>query len=146
VRSVDHSAVAIERARASKANPPNLEFELQDAESALRATSTGSIDVVYAHALYMMFSGAEMERILREVRRVLRSGGLHLFAVRSVTDPLAGEGTEIDRDVYLGGPHITPVRYYRAETVDAVAERGFHLVDALYVPELHLYFVCHRRP
>ncbi len=146
VRSVDHSPVAIGRARASTSNPPNLTFELGDAETALRRTATGSLDVVYAHALYMMLSGPEMERLLLEVRRGLRSGGFHLFAVRAVTDPHAGQGTEIDRDVYVGGPHVTPVRYYRAETVDAMAQRGFQLVDAEYVPELHLYFVCHRRP
>jgi len=146
VRAVDHSRVAIERARAFPGNPPNLRFEQRDAESALRATATASVDAVYAHALYMMFSGAEMERLLAEVRRAVRPGGLHLFAVRSVSDPHAGLGTEIERDVYLGGPHVTPVRYYRAEGVDAMAERGFLLVDAQFVPELHLYFVCHRRP
>jgi SAM-dependent methyltransferase len=146
VRAVDHSRVAIERARAVPGNPPSLRFELRDAESAAREVPDASIDVVYAHGLYMMFSGAEMERLLVQVRRALRPGGLHLFAVRSVSDPLAGQGEEIDRDVFVGGPHVTPVRYYRAETVDAMAEQGFHLLDAEYRPELHLYFVCHRRP
>jgi len=146
VRAVDHSPVAMERARAGSDRPSTLAFELKDAESALRETPSGSLDVVYAHALYMMLSGVEMERVLAEVRRSLRPGGFHLFAVRSVSDPHAGQGEEIDRDVYVGGPHVTPVRYYRAETVDAMAERGFQLVDAQYQPDLHLYYVCHRRP
>jgi len=146
VRAVDHSPVALQRARSAPGTPPNLRFELRDAESALRGTPTASVDAVYAHALYMMLSGNEMERLLGEVRRAIRPGGLHLFAVRSVTDPHAGEGEEIDRDVYRGGPHVTPIRYYRAETVDAMAQHGFQLVDAEYAPEQHLYYVCHRRP
>ena len=146
VRAVDHSRVALERARAAPGNPVTLRFELRDAEAAVRDSPTASLDVVYAHALYMLLSGVEMERLLTGVHRALRPGGLHLFAVRSVSDPLAGAGEEIEPDVYVGGPHVTPVRYYRAETVDAMAERGFRLLDAEYHPELHLYFVCHARP
>lgn len=146
VRAVDHSRVAIERARSAEGNPPTLRFESQDALQAVRRSPSASFDVVYAHGLYMMLSDREMEELLTGIRRVLRRGGLHLFAVRSVTDPHAARGKEIAPDVRVGGPHATPHRYYRARSLDAMAEHGFALVEAEFVPDLHLFYVCHRKP
>jgi len=145
VRAIDHSPIAIERARAQPASGA-LRFERTDALSALRATASSSVDAVYAHALYMILSEEELRELLRELSRTLRPGGLHLFAVRSVTDPISRRGREVAPDVWCEGPHTTPHRYYRTESVAAFGRASFERVAAELAPDLHLWYVCDRRP
>ena len=117
VRAVDHSRIAVERARSGPRGPPGLEFIEGEALAEVARTPSGSVDVVYAHGLYMGFAEAELDELLEGIRRVLAPGGHHLFAVRSTTDPHFGQGAAIAPDVFLGGPHETPIRYYRHETL-----------------------------
>jgi SAM-dependent methyltransferase len=146
VLGVDYSATAIERARAEVDPPGGLRFRRTDALTALRDTLSDSLSAVYAHAVYMMLPEDELEGVFDEVRRTLHPGGLHLFAVRSTTDPVAGQGVEVAPDVWqrtAGGP---PHRYFRPATVDRLTARGFERV-ALEFPEgLHFGFVADRRP
>jgi SAM-dependent methyltransferase len=145
VRAVDHSSIAIQRARAEPFRG-SLRFEQSDALSALREGAPSSLDAVYAHALYMMLSEEELRDLLRELSRVLRPGGLHLFALRSVTDPNVTRGREVAPDVWCGGPHATPDRYYRAESVAAFGREAFERVATEFESDLHLWYVCDRRP
>ena len=145
VRAVDHSSIAIERARAMP-SPPSLRFERSDALTALRKTAASSVDAVYAHALYMMFSVAELRDLVVELARALRPGGFHLFAVRSASDPIASQSREVAPNVWCGGAHATPYRYYRAATVEAFGKGRFERVATEFEPELHLWYVCDRRP
>ena len=152
VRATDYARPAIDRARADPDNPPTLEFEAIDAASALRSEPTGALDVVYAHALYMMLSVREFETVVGEIHRVLRPGGLHLYAVRSVTDPMASEGEEVAPEVRrrtdgTGGPPATaPYRYFRRESIDRLTAQGFERVRSEFRPDLHFWFVADRRP
>jgi SAM-dependent methyltransferase len=145
VRAVDHSPIAIERARAQPL-VGSLRFEQTDALSALRKTAPSSLDAVYAHALYMILPPEELRELLRELTRTLRPGGLHLFAVRSTTDPTATRGREVAPDVRCDGPHATPHRYYRAESIAAFGRGSFERVATEFEPNLHLWYVCDRRP
>jgi len=152
VRAIDYSHVAIERASAHPGNPPGLRFERADALSALRSTETGSQVVVYAHALYMMLPDEELDLVFREVGRVLRPNGLHVFAVRSVTDPAAGRGDEVAPDVWrpvpsplAGGPTPTPHRYFRPGTLDRLTATGFERVEAALQADSHFWYVVDRR-
>jgi SAM-dependent methyltransferase len=146
VTAVDYSALAIERARKEIDTPPSVRFQRRDALSALRDTLTASLDAVYAHAVYMMLPEEELVGVFREVRRVLHPGGLHVFAVRSVTDPIAGQGAAVTPDVCRRTPGSTPYRFFRRETIDALTAEGFERV-ALDVPEgLHFWYVADRRP
>lgn len=145
VRAVDHSTVAIERARAASAGFAHLRFECNEANDALAMSPGGSTDIVYAHALYMGFTEPELDELLREIRRVLRPGGLHFFAVRASTDPHRGQGVEIAPDVWYGGPHETPMRYYRRETLGRFTRGRFERVEEELRDDLDLWFVCDRR-
>jgi SAM-dependent methyltransferase len=146
VTAVDYSVLAIERARQEIDNPPLVRFRRLDALSALRDTLTASLDAVYAHAVYMMLPDDELTAVLREVHRVLHPGGLHLFAVRSTTDPTAGQGEQVSPDVWRRNPGTAPYRYFRRETIDALTRTGFERV-AMEVPEgLHFWYVVDRRP
>jgi SAM-dependent methyltransferase len=153
VRATDSSRVAIERARTDPRNPPGLRFEHADAVHALGTTEPGSLAVVYAHALYMMLPDTELAEVARGVHRALRPGGLHLYAVRSVTDPAAGHGEEVSPDVWRrapppwgGGPAPAPYRYFRPESLDRLTAAGFEREVAEFLPELHFWFVADRRP
>ncbi|MGA8663576.1 MAG: class I SAM-dependent methyltransferase [Thermoplasmata archaeon] len=152
VRATDNSRVAIERASRDPRNPPHLVFERADAVSALGSTPTGSLVAVYSHALYMMLPDEELLAVFREVHRVLREGGCHLYAVRSVTDPVAGQGEEVAPDVWrrskapLGGaPDAAPYRYFRRESIDRLTATGFERVEAELQTEAHFWFVADRR-
>ncbi len=146
VHAVDHAAPAIARARATVPRPPNLTFELAEARVALERRRSGSFDVVYAHALYMMLPDRELSWWLQEIRRVLRPGGIHLFAVRASTDPRARAGREVAPGVWRGPSHRTPFRYFRARTLDALTRAGFERVARHYERAARLWFVCDRRP
>jgi SAM-dependent methyltransferase len=146
VTAVDYSVTAIERARREITNPPEIKFRRTDALSALRDTLTASLEAVYAHAVYMMIPDDELTTVVREVHRVLHPGGLHLFAVRSTTDPIAGQGEPVAPDVWRRTPGTAPYRYFRRESIDALTALGFERV-AVQVPEgLHFWYVADRRP
>jgi SAM-dependent methyltransferase len=152
VLATDFSPTAIARARAVPDTPRGLRFEATDAVSALRSERDGTWDVVYSHAVYMMLSDEELATVFREVRRVLRPGGLHLYAVRSVTDPAAGHGEEVAPDVWRrvpppgGSGPLPPYRYFRPETLDRWTRTGFERVAAELATDLHFWFVADRRP
>ncbi len=146
VRAVDHSSVAIERARSRAPGPGNPEFVRGSARDEVEAAPPGGFDVVYAHALYMILPEEELDQLLAGIYRALRPGGAHLFAVRSTTDPHYGQGTEVAPDVYSGGPHEGPMRYYRRETLARFARPGFERGAAELRTDFHLWWVADRRP
>lgn len=146
VTAVDYSAVAIERARAEIDNPPEVRFRRMDALSALRDTLTASLDAVYAHAVYMMLPEEELVEVFHEVRRALHPGGLHLFAVRSTTDPIVGQGEPVAPDVWKRTPDRAPYRYFRPGTIDALTALGFERVATESPEGLHFWYVADRRP
>ena len=146
MRAVDHSAIAIARGRAQKRNPARLRFEERDVLDALRATASSSVDVVYSHGLYMMLPDNEVDAIARGVFRVLRPGGLHLFAVRSTTDPMFGQGQEVAPDVWVRPPRPEPIHFYRKESLDRFTRAGFIRVEEELAADLALWYVCDRRP
>jgi SAM-dependent methyltransferase len=146
VTAVDYSATAIERARREIDNPPQVRFRRMDALSALQDTLGASLDAVYAHAVYMMLPDDELASVFREVRRVLHPGGLHLFAVRSTTDPIAGQGEQVAPDVWRRARDTAPYRYFRPESIDALTRTGFERVAAEAPEGLNFWYVADRRP
>jgi SAM-dependent methyltransferase len=146
VLAVDYSAMAIERAHREIDNPPQLRFRRMDALSALRDTLAASLDAVYAHAVYMMLPDDELTAVFQEVRRVLHPGGMHLFAVRSTDDPIAGQGEPVAPDVWRRTPGTAPYRYFRRETIDALTASGFERVASEFPDGLHFWYVADRRP
>jgi SAM-dependent methyltransferase len=152
VRATDNSGVAIERASADPTNPPSLSFARADAVRALRESATGSLDVVYAHALYMMLSDEDLAAVVVEAHRALRPGGLHAFGVRSTTDPMAGQGIEVAPDTWVrpgsrlgGASESVPYRYFRPTSIDALTAQGFERVRAELAEDVHFWFVLDRR-
>jgi len=146
VTAVDYSELAIERAREQLDQPPLVRFRRMDALSALRDTLSASLEAVYAHAVYMMLPTTELVAVFREVHRVLHPGGLHLFAVRSTTDPIAGQGEAVTPDAWRRTPHTAPYRFFRPEAIDALTNLGFERVATEFPEGLHFWYVADRRP
>jgi SAM-dependent methyltransferase len=146
VTAVDYSELAHRRARGDADHPPQLRFRRQDALSALRETLADSLTAVYAHAVYMMLPDDELTAVFREIRRALHPGGLHLWAVRSTTDPIAGQGDPVGPDVRRRTPGAAPYRFFRPESIDALTRTGFERVATENPAGLNFWWVCDRRP
>lgn len=135
VTTTDFVASVIGRNRERHADDPRLEFRLMRIDEPF-PFSDGAFDVVYAHLTLHYFTAEVTMSIFREIRRVLRPGGLLMFACKSDRDPLYGRGVEIEPDLFdLDGKvrHFFPEAY-----VQGCLAEGFAL-DRLESKSGHLY-------
>lgn len=107
-----------------------------------------SFDACYSHMLYCMaLTTSELEFLSREVWRVLRPGGLHIYTVRHTGDPDYGKGVPRGEDMYEAGGFI--VHYFSREKVMRLAS-GYELlaIDEFEEGKLprKLFRVTLRRP
>lgn len=84
VTGVDVSREAVSLARQAWAGLP-LSFELGEAGNLM--FRDGSFDAVWSSNLLHLLSGEKRDAVVREMRRVLRAGGLIGFSAASVRDP-----------------------------------------------------------
>jgi SAM-dependent methyltransferase len=83
----------------------------------------GAVDAVYSHMLFnMALTTAEVESLAREVRRVLRPGGWHVYTVRHTGDPHCGTGIARGDNMTEHGGFI--VHFFDRPLVDRLAD-GF---------------------
>ncbi|MGZ3594885.1 MAG: class I SAM-dependent methyltransferase, partial [Syntrophales bacterium] len=86
-----------------------------------------SMDGCYSHMLYCMaLTTPQLEFLSREVRRILRPKGLHIYTVRHVKDPHFGKGIHRGNDMYEVGGFI--VHFFSRAMVEHLAE-GFEIVS-----------------
>lgn len=58
-------------------------------------------DAVYSHMFFnMRLTDDQVKYLFVEVNRVLKSGGLNLFSVRSDNDSMYRKGTEVEKNIY----------------------------------------------
>jgi SAM-dependent methyltransferase len=85
-----------------------------------------TFDAVYAHLTLHYFTDDVTRRIIAEIQRVLKPGGLLLFACKSPQDPLYGQGEPIEPDmfVYPNGQvrHFFSEAYARSLLADGFRE------------------------
>jgi SAM-dependent methyltransferase len=87
----------------------------------------GSFDACYSHMLYCMaLTAEELESLSREIRRVLRPGGLSVYTVRHTGDPHYGKGIHRGEDRYEMNGFI--VHFFSREKVNHLAE-GYEVVS-----------------
>ncbi len=86
-----------------------------------------SFDAAYAHMLFCMaLTTPELERLMGEVRRVLRPAGLLVYTVRNTDDVHFGSGIAHGDGMHENGGFI--VHFFDRALVDRLAA-GFALVD-----------------
>lgn len=132
VVAADFAAVILGRDRARAGAMPNLDFALVDMRSGLPFRD-GAFDAVYARLSLHYYSDGVTRRLFGEIRRVLRAGGLLAFMCKSTADPLYGQGTEIEPDMFL---REGKVRHFFDEAYARACLRGgFHIERIRSGPE-----------
>jgi SAM-dependent methyltransferase len=92
-----------------------------------------SFDASYSHMLFCMaLTTPELERLAREVRRVIRPGGLVVYTVRHTGDAHYGTGNARGDDMFEHGGFI--VHFFDHDLVERLAD-GFELVDLVEFTE-----------
>ena len=84
-------------------------------------------DACYSHMLLCMaLTMDELVRLVGEVRRVLRPGGLHIYTVRTTDDPHYGKGISQGDGMYETGGFI--VHFFDRALVEQLAA-GYDLLE-----------------
>jgi SAM-dependent methyltransferase len=92
-----------------------------------------SLDACYAHMLFCMaLTTAEIERLMAEVRRVLRPGGLLVYTVRTTSDAHFGFGADRGDDRWETGGFI--VHYFDRALIDRLDD-GFEVLEVAHYEE-----------
>ena len=86
-----------------------------------------STDAAYSHMLFnMALSTSELDALGREVHRVLRPGGLHIYTVRHTGDAHYGSGISHGDEMFENGGFI--VHFFDGSLVDRLGA-GFDIAD-----------------
>ncbi|MHB8091424.1 MAG: class I SAM-dependent methyltransferase [Syntrophales bacterium] len=86
-----------------------------------------TFDACYSHMLYCMaLTTSELEALSREVLRVLRPNGLHVYTVRNTNDFHYGKGIHRGEDLYEVGGFV--VHFFSMQKVEQLA-KGYELLS-----------------
>ncbi|MFA6272053.1 MAG: class I SAM-dependent methyltransferase [Patescibacteria group bacterium] len=77
-------------------------------------------DVVYSHLALHYFDAKTTEEIFREIKRVLKIGGIVAFMVNSTSDPEYQTGIQIEKDFFAMEKKIK-MRFFNIDTVKQIA-------------------------
>lgn len=88
----------------------------------------GSFDLCYSHMLFCMaLTVPELQALCREIRRVLKPGGVCVYTARNTRDPHFGKGFHHQDGLYQKGAVV--IHYFSQETIDLLAQEGFEVTD-----------------
>jgi SAM-dependent methyltransferase len=73
-------------------------------------------DVVYSHLALHYFDSATTKSIFKEIKRVLKIGGIIAFMVNSTSDPEYQTGTQIEKDFFAMEKNIR-MRFFNVDSV-----------------------------
>lgn len=126
VCATDFSSAALEPARALYGATPGLQFCLLDTAAPLPFRD-GAFGAVYASLSLHYFPDRVTRGVFRELRRVLRRGGLLCFACKSIGDPLYGQGRWLEPDMFERLGHLR--HFFSPDYARACLTPGFDLVE-----------------
>lgn len=104
ITAVDFSDVVIARNKA-RYETDNLQFFVQDISKAFPFDAT-TFDAVYARLSLHYFTNAETKKIIAEICRLLKPGGLFCFMCKSTDDSLYNQGKQIETDMFELDGHV----------------------------------------
>jgi SAM-dependent methyltransferase len=129
VFALDYSEIAVQTI-AEKAEKAGLSDLVRPSRHDIRRSlpfEDGSVDACFSHMLLCMaLTGAELEFLCGEIRRVLKPGGVNIYTVRHTGDPHYQKGIHRGEDMYEVGGFI--VHFFSREKVEKLAQ-GFEIVE-----------------
>lgn len=118
VTAVEISSVGYNEARKLCSRRKYIELHRENAIRFLTSCKEERFDAVYSNLfLNMHFTIDEHTAIFGEIVRVLKPGGLHLFSVRSRSDPWYGRGLRVAADTFDHTPSGTTMVYFSEERI-----------------------------
>ena len=109
----------------------SCEYVESDCLEFLRGLPRQSLDAVYSNLFFSMdFTESEHRALMRAVHAALRPGGLHLYSVRSTSDPWFGRGRKVGPETFDPAPHGITMHYFSESYAD-------RLTAGLFVPVQH---------
>jgi SAM-dependent methyltransferase len=99
VIATDFVPAVIATAQARDALIPELTFREMRIDRPF-PFADAEFDAVYAHLTLHYYTHAKTREIVTEIHRVLKPGGLILFACKSPADPAWGRGTEVEPNLF----------------------------------------------
>ncbi len=99
VIATDASEVVIEQDRRYLADS-GIEFDVLDMRNVLPYPDN-SFDVVFANLSLHYYSHNDTKRIVKNIKEVLKVGGLLVFACKSVENLELGNGKEVEKDIFV---------------------------------------------
>ncbi len=129
VRALDYAQKGVESIEAKVAAAglaDRVSVELHDVRERL-PLADAEIDASFSHMLLCMaLTTAELERLVADLRRVLRPDGLVVYTVRTTDDAHYGAGVAHGDDMYEHGGFV--VHFFGRELIERLANR-FELLD-----------------
>ncbi len=110
---IEESALEASRAKLTDDIKPRVALQQVDLRQELPFDSN-AFDVVYAHLSIHYFDYDTTVRLIGEIQRVLKPGGIFAFLANSVNDPEYGTGAKLEDDYFRIAQN--PKRYFSLES------------------------------
>lgn len=104
ITATDFSDIVITQNKKRYTNP-NLQFTEQNISQPLNYPDD-SFDVVYARLSLHYFPDDVTQKIFKEIKRVLKPGGVLHFMCKSTSDGIYGQGRKIEPDMFELDGHV----------------------------------------
>ena len=124
ITAIDYSVEAIKNINKKKLDSKRVDTKVWDVRNGL-PFEENSFDGCFSHMLYCMaLTTKEIINLNKEVKRILRPGGINIFTVRHVGDEDFKNGKHIGEDMYQNDGFI--VHFFSKEKIKEVS-KGFKI-------------------
>jgi len=132
--ATDVSDVVIEQDRQHFADT-GMKFDVLDMRNTLPYPAN-SFDVVYANLSLHYYGHDDTQRIVKDIQRVLKVGGLLVFACKSLENTELSVGEEVEQDVFVSATghvrHLFSEPYTRTLLDGLFAIEHLDVIDEVY--------------